>query len=893
MDDRISAPPGDEGMPKGFEPEMVEERWRVAWEEAEIGRADPDSDAAKFSMVIPPPNVTGVLHLGHALDQTFQDVMARWKRMHGFDVLWLPGTDHAGIATQSVVEKALLSEGIKRKSLGREAFEKRIWQWKEQYGDRILDQMRGLGLSVDWSRQRFTLDPDMSQAVRRVFVELYEQGLVYRGEYMVNWCPHDQTAISDLEVKHKEVEGRLWKIRYSLLSAPTKGGHDYLEVETTRPETMLGDTALAVHPNDMRYAEAVGRTAVLPLLGRQIPVVADEAVDPEFGTGVVKVTPAHDPNDYEIGKRHDLKCIQVIGFDGCMNDTAGPYVGLDRLEARELIIEHLREQAWLVGERAHKHAVGYSERSGAIIEPQVSTQWFVRTAPLAEAALAAAEDGRICFYPESQLKVFREWMTNIRDWCISRQLWWGHRIPAWHNDATGEIIVTLNDPDPALGLRQDPDVLDTWFSSGLFPFSTLGWPEDTVDLRRYYPTDVLVTGYDILFFWVARMVMMGLHFRGEAPFKHVFLHGLIRDADGVKMSKSRGNGVDPQEIVDKYGADALRFMLVASATPGTDLIFSEERVAGYRAFANKLWNATRFSLMNLGDGAEALQASADAADPSGTSLPDRWVLSRTVTVVERFERDMSKFRFDEAVQGLYQFIWHEFCDWYVEMAKVSLNGDNPHACRETRATLLATLEIVLRALHPVMPFLTEELWSRLPGDRDLLALGPFAAAQEKWRNEESEAAVRMLQGVITEVRRLRAEIGAEPRKLISLVLIAESKDRRLELSAAELLICGLAGCKEVHVAATADKVAQRVVGVVGDVQVMIPLEEVDLDRERARIKKVLARTTAELKGIDERLVNQGFLAKAPAKVVAKTRQRQADLLVECQRLEERLSAIVR
>ncbi|HJO02642.1 MAG TPA: valine--tRNA ligase [Acidobacteriota bacterium] len=878
-------------MPKGFEPEAVEERWRVAWDEAEIGQADPDSGVAKFSMVIPPPNVTGALHLGHALDQTLQDVMARWKRMQGLDVLWLPGTDHAGIATQNVVEKALLSEGIERRSLSREEFEQRVWKWKERYGGRILDQMRGLGLSVDWSRLRFTLDPAMSTAVRRVFVELYEQGLIYRGEYMVNWCPRDQTAISDLEVKHEEVDGRLWKIRYPLTPDPETEGRDWLEVETTRPETMLGDTALAVHPDDARYADAVGRTAVLPLLEREIPVVADVAVDPEFGTGVVKVTPAHDPSDYEIGKRQDLELVQVIGFDGRMTESAGPYVGLDRFEARERVVEDLRERALLVGERPHRHAVGHSDRSGAIIEPQVSTQWFVKTAPLAEAALAAAEDGRVRFYPESQFKVYREWMTNIRDWCISRQLWWGHRIPAWHNDATGEIIVTLDDPDPSLGLRQDPDVLDTWFSSGLFPFSTLGWPEDAVDLRRYYPTDVLVTGYDILFFWVARMVMMGLHFRDEAPFKNVFLHGLIRDADGVKMSKSRGNGVDPQEVVDKYGADALRFMLVASATPGADFIFSEERVAGYRAFANKLWNATRFSLMNLGEAAEALQASADAADPRATSLPDRWILSRTVGVVEGFERNMSKFRFDEAAQGIYQFIWHEFCDWYVEMAKVALNGDDPYARRETRATLLATLEIVLRALHPIMPFLTEELWSRLPGDRGLLALTPFAAAQEEWRSEEAEAAVGTLQGIVTEVRRLRAEIGVEPRKRISLVLVAEAEDRRHELAAVEMLVCSLAGCKEVRIDAAAERVEQRVVGVVGDIQVVVPLEEVDLDRERLRLRKVLDRAMAELTGIEGRLANQGFLGKAPEEVVAKARLRQAELVAERQRLEERLAAI--
>jgi valyl-tRNA synthetase len=890
MNDRKAAPAALE-MPKGFEHAPVEERWAAAWEEHEIGRADNDSTAPPFAMVIPPPNVTGALHLGHGLDQTLQDLVARYRRMSGDDVLWLPGMDHAGIATQNVVERALAAEGLDRRTMGREAFLERAWEWKEQYGGRILVQMRRLGLSVDWSRLRFTLDPGMSRAVRRVFVDLYEQGLIYRGEYMVNWCPKDQTAISDLEVKHEEVDGKLWKIRYALLE--TEGAPStFLEVETTRPETMLGDTALAVNPKDARYADLVGRTAMVPLVGREIPVIADDFVDAEFGTGVVKVTPAHDPNDYEAGVRHELPRVQVIGTDGKMTEAAGEFAGQDRFEARDAVLAALRRDGLLVGTRPHRHAVGHSERSGAVIEPLISTQWFVRTAPLAEAAMAAAERGDVRFHPDNQFKIFREWMTNIRDWCISRQLWWGHQIPAWHNDETGEIYVGVDDPDPALGLRRDPDVLDTWFSSGLFPFSTMGWPDETKDLARYYPTGLLVTGYDILFFWVARMVMLGLHFRQEAPFKDVFLHGLIRDADGVKMSKSRGNGVDPVDMIDKYGADALRFMLIATATPGTDLIFSEERVAGYRAFANKLWNATRFSLMNLGDEELALQASADAADPAARSMADRWILSRLAGLLPRIERNLDKYRFDEAAQDLYQFIWHEFCDWYLEMAKVVFNSDDETARRESRGTLLAALEILLRALHPMMPFITEDLWSRLPGDRGLLSLAPWAAAQEEWLDPEAESLVTLLQGVATEVRRLRAEVGVEPRREVDLVLVSTEAERREELAAIASTLRALVRAGEIQVVEAEPEMGERVAGVTGDVEVLMSLEgAVDIDKERERLGKALAKVEGELSGLQQRLGNDGFTKNAPAEVVQKVRDRHTELEAECERLRAQAASL--
>jgi valyl-tRNA synthetase len=908
-DDRKPAPSDARAMPKGYEPAEVEPRWAAAWEARAVGTPDPDRDAPVYAMVIPPPNVTGSLHIGHALDHTIQDIMARFKRMQGHDVLWLPGTDHAGIATQNVVEKQLAAEGTSRVELGREEFERRVWQWKEEYGGRITQQMRHEGLTVDWTRERFTLDEGLSRAVRRVFVDLWEEGLIYRGEYLVNWCPRCGTAISDLEVKHQETDGSLWRIRY-----PLKGEEAHsVEVETTRPETMLGDTALAVNPDDERYKHLVGRTAILPIIGRELPIIADTFVDPAFGTGVVKVTPAHDPADYEAGLRHDLERIDVIGRNGTMTAKAGEFAGQDRFAARKGVVKRLKQDGNLVARKDHRHAVGHCDRCDTIIEPLVSMQWFVRMKPLAEPALAAVEDGRIRFVPDHTVKVYREWMTNIRDWCISRQLWWGHRIPAWHCDACGETIVSVDDPTgcPCGGeLRQETDVLDTWFSSALFPFSTLGWPDDTPDLKRYYPGALLVTGYDILFFWVARMIFMGLRFMDEVPFRDVFFHGLVRDGQGRKMSKSRGNVVDPLDVIETHGADALRFTLASMASPGGDMALAEDRLAGYRAFCNKLWNAARFVLMNLGDKHATEQAVADAGHPVATTLADRWVLSRLAALLPVYEDNLGKYRFDEASLGLYHFIWHEYCDWYIEMAKLALWSEDPAALRSTRAALVAALETALKALHPIMPFITEEIWSRLPGDRDLLALADWPLAPEIWRDAAVDARVTELQALVTELRRLRHDFEIPPGKKVPVELRCADAARRAELEQIVDYVGLLARAEPVTVRAPDERAekgdegneddragdAQTIVtGIhvpVGDVEAVLLVGDViDLDAETTRLRGKLEGVAKDLAGLNGRLANTGFVDNAPEEVVAKVRNRAVELASEAERLRQHLAAL--
>jgi valyl-tRNA synthetase len=909
---RKAASSAVEELAKGYDPAAVEPRWAEVWERRAVGTPDPAGGGEPFSMVIPPPNVTGSLHIGHALDHTVQDIMARWRRMQGRDVLWLPGTDHAGIATQNVVEKQLAEEGTSRAELGREAFERRVWAWKEEYGGRILEQIRREGATVDWSRERFTLDPGLSRAVRRVFVELWEEGLIYRGEYLVNWCPRCGTAISDLEVKHRETSGSLWRIRYPLV-----GGDGHVEVETTRPETMLGDTALAVHPDDDRHKELVGRTAILPIIGRELPVIADEFVDPEFGSGIVKVTPAHDPNDYEAGLRHDLERVAVIGRDGRMTARAGEFAGQDRAEARRGVVARLQEEGLLAGQQEHLHAVGHCDRCDTIVEPLVSLQWFVRMQPLAEPALAAVEAGRIRFIPEHTVKVYREWMTNIRDWCISRQLWWGHRIPAWHCDACGELVVAMEEPEAcACGgeLRQETDVLDTWFSSGLWPFSTLGWPEETDDLRRYYPTALLVTAYDIIFFWVARMIFFGLRFRGEVPFRDVFFHGLVRDEAGEKMSKSRGNVVDPLEVIDEFGADALRFTLASMASPGTDMSLSRERLAGYRTFCNKLWNAARFVLMNLGDEREAIQAATDAAHPVATTLADRWLLSRLARILPAFEERLGEYRFDEASLALYHFIWHELCDWYIEMAKVALWSGDEQALRSTRATLVAGLESSLKALHPIMPFITEEIWSRMPGERDLLCLSAWPEPHPIWVDEAVEARVAELQALVTELRRARHDFQIGPGQKAPVELVSDDEERRAQLAEIADYLAPLAKAEPVTIRgriagdepatgphrASADKGDRRsageaVAGIhipVGDVEAILRLGDVvDVAAETERLRGKLEAVDKDLAGARARLANEGFVANAPAEVVAKVRARAQERAGEAERLRRHLAAL--
>ena len=894
---RKAAPSENGEMAKGYAPEAVEPRWAAVWEERAVGTPDPDATGETYAMVIPPPNVTGSLHIGHALDHTIQDIMARSKRMQGFDVLWVPGTDHAGIATQNVVEKQLASEGTTRAELGREKFEKRVWAWKEEYGGRILQQMRKEGLTVDWSRERFTLDPGLSQAVRKVFVDLFEQGLIYRDEYLVNWCPRCGTAISDLEVKHRETHGKLWRIRYPLQAAEgsESGDIEYVEVETTRPETMLGDTALAVNPEDPRHARLIGRTAVLPVIGRELPIIADDFVDREFGTGVVKVTPAHDPNDYEAGLRHDLERVEVIGKDGTMTAEAGPYAGQDRFTARQALLEQLCGDGDLVGEKDHDNAVGHCDRCDTIIEPLVSLQWFVRMQPLTEPALEAVESGRIRFIPDHTIKVYREWIANIRDWCISRQLWWGHRIPAWYCDACDQILVALEEPEKcACGgeLRQETDVLDTWFSSGLWPFSTLGWPEEADDLERYYPGALLVTGYDILFFWVARMIFLGLRFRDEIPFHDVFFHGLVRDEQGVKMSKSRGNVVDPLDVIDEFGADSLRFTLASMASPGGDMALSRDRLAGYRTFCNKLWNAARFVLMNLGDEREQQEAVGHAEHPVARTLADRWILSRFAGLLPEFEENLAKYRFDEASLALYHFIWHEYCDWYLEMAKLTLWSDDKEALSHTRATLLATLEGSLKALHPIMPFITEEIWSRLPGDHDLICLSPWPQVYPIWKDEAAEARVAELQTVATELRRLRHDFGIGPGQKVPVDLISASESRRAELEEVADYLAVLAKAEPLRVAAEDDPDQQGIHAPIGDIEAVLRIANViDINAESQRIRKRLAGVEADLKGAQGKLANEGFVGNAPADVVEKVQGCAAELASEAKSLRQHLEAL--
>ncbi|MFW5906113.1 MAG: valine--tRNA ligase, partial [Desulfobia sp.] len=699
-------------LAKAYEFSEVEKKWSQRWLEGKQFRATMDPDRLSFSMVIPPPNVTGVLHVGHALNNTLQDVLIRYKRMMGYNTLWVPGTDHAGIATQNVVEKQLAGENLERHDLGREAFLERVWQWKGSSGGIIINQLKRLGCSCDWDRERFTMDEGLSRAVRTVFTRLYEEGLIYKGDYIINWCPRCHTALADLEVEHEETDGKLYQIRYPLAS-----GKGHLVVATTRPETMLGDTGVAVHPDDERYSSYRGEKIILPLLEKEIPIVFDEHVEKEFGTGALKITPAHDLNDFEIGRRHDLKVVKVMDIDGRMNVEAGPYAGLDRFACREKVVEDLEQAGLLESIEEYRHGVGHCYRCNTVVEPTLSDQWFVAVKPLAEKALQAVKDEEIKIHPNWWYNTFYEWMNNIRDWCISRQIWWGHQIPAWTCEKCGRLVVRENDPDscPDCGshqLVQETDVLDTWFSSALWPFSTLGWPDDTRELKFFYPTSVLITSFDILFFWVCRMMMMGIHFMGEVPFRDVYLHALVRDAEGRKMSKSKGNVMDPIELMDKHGADALRFTMIAFAAQGRDVKLSEDRIEGYRHFINKIWNAARFSLMNL----ENYKGPAELTqEPENLSLPHRWILSRLNRTVEEVHQGFANFRFNEAASAMYQFVWGEFCDWYLEMIKPELYGESREDKDKAGEVLLHVLRQTLKLLHPIIPFITEELWQALPG----------------------------------------------------------------------------------------------------------------------------------------------------------------------------------
>jgi len=871
-------------LPKGYEPWGIEEKWAKHWEETRAFSPDPAGPGEPYSIVIPPPNVTGALHMGHALNLTLQDILCRFHRQQGRKVLWVPGTDHAGIATQNVVERQLKKEGKGRHDLGREAFIARVWEWRKQYGDRILNQIRRLGASVDWTRERFTLDEGLSRAVREVFARLFHEGLIYKGKYIVNWCNRCHTALADDEVEHAPRKGHLWHIKYPLM----KGGS--LVIATTRPETLLGDTAVAVHPEDERYNEHIGEYAVLPLVGRKLPVIGDNYVDREFGTGCLKVTPAHDMNDWELGRKHGLEVTQVIDEDGRMNENAPvKYRGMTKEECREAVVADLKAEGLLLEVADHEHSVGECYRCKSVIEPHVSTQWFVKVKPLAERARAAVPADTEIF-PKQWEKVYYDWLDNIRDWCISRQIWWGHRIPAWTCEACGELIVAAKDPDrcPKCGetrLVQDEDVLDTWFSSALWPFSTLGWPDKTPELAAFYPTSVLVTGFDILFFWVARMMMMGLHFMDRVPFGHVYIHALVRDEQGKKMSKSTGNVIDPLAMIEKYGTDSLRFTLTAFAAMGRDIKLSEKRIEGYRHFVNKIWNAARFALMNL---PEAMPR-AELKDCGG--LANTWILRRLEEVKEEVRLAVVEYRFNDMAQGLYRFIWSEFCDWYLEMAKGDLYGQDETAKARTQVVLWTVLSETLVLLHPIMPFVTQEIWAALPGipeNRKDIALEPSPAARPELRDEAVAARMELFQGVVTAVRNIRAELGVDPAKKLDLLVRTPLAEDAALLDSVRPLVLSLARLENFQAGPEVKGPRASGTAVVRGNEVFVPLEGVvDFEAELTRVGKQLDKLAQQVSIVEKKLANQGFVAKAPAEVVEKEREKLTLLAEE----KDKLSAL--
>ena len=868
-------------LAKGYEPQEVEARWLSFWQESGAGTADPDAPGEPFSIVIPPPNVTGALHMGHALNLTVQDILCRHMRQMGRKVLWVPGTDHAGIATQNVVERSLAAEGSSRHELGREQFIARVWEWRKDYGGRILNQIRRMGASVDWTRERFTMDEGLSRAVREVFVRLYEEGLIYKGDYIINWCPRCQTALADLEVEHGPRKGALYQIRY-----PLADGSGELVVATTRPETMLGDTAVAVHPEDERYQNYIGKLVQLPLTDREIPVIADAYVDREFGTGALKVTPAHDMNDFELGRRHDLPLIQVMDGEGNMNEAAGPaYQGLSREACRKKVVEDLQAEGFLAAVEEHDHSVGECYRCKTVVEPHVSPQWFVKAGPLAAVARAAVEEGRTRIFPEQWTTTYYHWLDNIRDWCISRQIWWGHRIPAWTCSECGKLLVARKDPEacPCGGaLEQDPDVLDTWFSSALWPFSTLGWPDKTPELEAFYPTSVLVTAFDILFFWVARMMMMGLHFMDEVPFREVYIHALVRDAEGKKMSKSTGNVIDPLVMIEKFGTDALRFTLAAFAAMGRDIRLSEDRIEGYRHFVNKLWNAARFSLMNLPEEIPAVSLEGDLP------LRHAWILHRLEEVKAATGPAIEGYRFNEAAQGLYSFLWLEFCDWYLEMAKADFNGQDPAARELAQKCLWTVLSELLVLLHPIMPFVTQEIWTHLPGhaEKDISRVR-YPEARPGCLKDEAVTMMNLMQEVVVSVRNIRSELSINPGlKLECLVRTADAGDLAM-LRENEPLIKLLARLESFTAGPDVTAPKASASAAAGGNAVFVPLAgAVDFDSELARLSKELAKTSKEAEIVGRKLANEDFTARAPAEVVAKEREKDEMLRGKVAKLTE-------
>ena len=886
---------------KAYEPQQIERRWADLWVKEQLYRASVNAPGPVFSVVIPPPNVTGSLHIGHMLNHTEIDILTRWRRMLGYNTLYLPGMDHAGISTQRVVVRQLAEKGIDYRKLGREEFERQTWCWKAESGGKITEQMKQIGESCDWSRERFTLTPEYSRAVRHVFVELYNEGLIYRETRLVNWCPVCLTVLSDLEVLHEERQGHLWHIRY-----PVTGSSEYLIVATTRPETMLGDTAVAVHPEDERYRHLVGKTVELPLMKRAIPIIADEIVDREFGTGAVKITPAHDPNDFEAGRRHGLEEIDVMTDDGRMSAAAGAYAGLDRFEARKRVVEDLKAQSLLEKITDHMHAIGICERSRTIVEPRISTQWFCRMKPLAEPAIAAVESGEIQMIPDNRRDEYFHWMRNIRDWTLSRQLWWGHRIPAWYCDDCNQMIVAEEPPAKCPGcgsskLRQDEDVLDTWFSSALWPFVTLNWP-DGADYKKYYPTSLLITAYDILFFWVARMIMMGIHFTGKIPFRTVYLHSLVRTASGEKMSKSKGTGLDPVQLNERYGTDAMRFCLASMAAPGTDIVLSEDRLASSRNFANKIWNAARFLFMNLekfeagGASLEELaapevRAGAPYAYSGEVPLIDRWLYARLAATIKTVNEALETYRFHEAAQTVYQFFWRDFCDWYIEWVKPELTGSDRERAVVAWKNLFAAFEAALRLLHPLMPFLTEELWHQLPQRQDAksIALDSFPVAQAAWDDAAALRDFDLLQQVIVALRNIRAEMKLDPKKKLAGEFSSSDAAIRSLVDANRNGVLRAAALSALSV--SPERLPQTGGGLrsTAEFDIRIPYEEaVDVNAEKARLQKEIDRLTKDIASKERQLGDETFRSRAPEEIIKAVEATLVERSAELSKLRERL-----
>lgn len=855
-------------LAKTYDPQEVENRIYQFWLDGGYFHAEPDPKKKPYTIVIPPPNITGQLHMGHALDETLQDILIRWRRMQGYSALWVPGTDHAAIATEAKIVEAMRKEGITKEQIGREAFLDRAWQWKKKYGSRIVEQLKKLGSSCDWERERFTMDEGCSKAVREVFVRLYEKGLIYRGERIINWCPHCKTSISDAEVEFAEHDGFFWHLRY-----PFKDGSGYLELATTRPETMLGDTAVAVHPEDERYRAMLGKTLILPLVGREIPVVADEYVERDFGTGVVKITPAHDPNDYEVGLRHHLEVINVMNDDGSINENGGKYAGLPGLEARKQIVADLKEQGFLVKVEPIKHNVGSCYRCGTIVEPRVSKQWFVKMKPLAEPAIQAVQDGKTRFVPDRFAKIYYHWMENIKDWCISRQLWWGHQIPAWYCQDCGETIVAREAPHvcPKCGgshLEQDPDTLDTWFSSALWPFSTLGWPDQTPELKYFYPTDTLVTGYDIIFFWVARMIFSAIEQTGEVPFNTVLIHGLVRDEKGRKMSKSLGNGIDPLQVIDEYGADALRFMLATGNSPGNDMRYSKDKVESSRNFANKIWNAARFILMNL-EGHEVPDSL-----PESLTTEDQWILNSFNHVAKEVTENLEHFELGVAVQKLYDFIWDEFCDWYIEISKIRLNSGDEAQAQNARRVLVWVMSSTLKLLHPFMPYITEEIWQTLPHSGDSIMVSKWPEYEASLDFPEAAEQMRKIMDAVRAVRNRRSEMNVPPSRKTHLYIATASP---AAFQAGVPILERLASASQVEIGESF-ALDGAVTIVTPDAKLFIPTDElVDKQAELARLTKELESAKKQFATAQAKLHNEKFLTKAPENVVEGVRQNAAKL----------------